>query len=279
MGASSIVGECLLPLLTQGGWGVEAFSRQPRVAARSGVTWRLIGQREDRETIPYWISLAPLWVLPDYFELMESFGIQRIVALSSTSRFTKGDSSDEREQENVSRLVAAEASLAEWAGRRGIEWTILRPTLIYGLGRDTNISEIARLIRRYRFFPLLGAAQGLRQPVYAGDVAQACMAALANPQASGKSYNISGGETLPYRAMVARVFGALGRSPRFVRVPLMLFHLFVRVLRLFPRYGHWSAAMAERMNVDMAFDHSEASRDLGFNPKGFDLSARDLPVG
>jgi nucleoside-diphosphate-sugar epimerase len=243
------------------------------------VNWRLIGPQISNGTIQHWICLAPIWVLSDYFELMERCGIRRIVALSSTSRFTKGDSSVEREKETVSQLVAAEKLLAEWAGQKGIEWTILRPTLIYGLGRDSNISEIARLIRRYRFFPLFGAAQGLRQPVYAGDVAQACMAALVNPQTSGRSYNISGGEILPYRAMVARVFTALGSRPRFIQVPKVLFHLVVMVLRLFPRYGHWSAAMAERMNLDMVFDHSEASRDLGFTPKGFDLSARDLPAG
>jgi len=279
LGASSLVGECLLPLFDLSEWEVDAFSRQARGDQQTGVNWRQIGPQASDGVIPYWISLSPIWVLPDYFELMENCGIRRIVALSSTSRFTKGNSPDEREKENISRLIDAEERLAEWAAQRGIEWTILRPTLIYGLGRDTNISEIARLIRRYRFFPLFGAAQGLRQPVFAGDVAQACMAALLNPQASGRSYNISGGETLPYRAMVARVFGALGRSPRFIRVPLILFRLFVMILRLFPRYGNWSTAMAERMNLDMVFDHSEASRDLGFSPKGFDLGARDLPAG
>jgi nucleoside-diphosphate-sugar epimerase len=201
------------------------------------------------------------------------------VALSSTSRFTKADSRDEREKASVSRLVAGEERFSEWADQRGIEWTILRPTLIYGLGRDSNISEIASLIRRYHFFPLLGAAQGLRQPVHADDVAQTCVAALLKPPARGRCYQISGGETLSYCAMVERVFGAMGRSSRFVRVPLLLFQLFVMVLRIFPRYAHWSIAMAERMNLDMTFDHSEASRDLDFQPRGFCLSEKDLPGG
>jgi hypothetical protein len=34
--------------------------------------------------------------------------------------------------------------------------------------------------------------------------------------------------------------------------------------------------MVERMNRDLVFDHGEATRDLGFQPKGFALSAQDL---
>jgi hypothetical protein len=36
--------------------------------------------------------------------------------------------------------------------------------------------------------------------------------------------------------------------------------------------------MAERMNMDMVFDHTEAAQDLGFEAKSFVLEARDLPA-
>ena len=164
-----------------------------------------------------------------------------------------------------------------WAEQSGIEWVVLRPTLIYGLGRDKNISEIARVICRFGFFPLLGRAQGLRQPIHAEDVAAACVAALQAPNAANRAYNISGGETLAYRDMVARVFAALGRQVRLVTVPLWAFRLAVAMLRRLPRYRHWSAAMAERMNRDLVFDHADAARDLGFKPRGFVLTAKDVP--
>jgi hypothetical protein len=35
--------------------------------------------------------------------------------------------------------------------------------------------------------------------------------------------------------------------------------------------------MAERMNRDMVFDHSEAQRDFGFNPRAFALTLEDIP--
>jgi len=77
--------------------------------------------------------------------------------------------------------------------------------------------------------------------------------------------------------MVARVFAALGRPVRVVTVPMWIFRLAVAMLRCLPRYRHWSAAMAERMNRDLVFDHAEAARDFGFKPRGFALTAKDLP--
>lgn len=281
LGATSMVGDCLLSLLTRAGWQVEAFSRRkPPSFVDAAVTWRLLAPAQTLQgmkEIEYWICVAPIWVLPQYFGLLETSGARRIVALSSTSLFTKGDSSDPGEQAIAEGLAAGEDALRTWGESRGVEWVILRPTLIYGRGRDRNVAEMARLIRRFGFFPLLGRAGGLRQPVYVGDVASACLAALDSPQAKNRAYNLSGGETLPYRDMAGRVFAALDRRPRLVTVPMRIFRLGLVVLRLLPRYRHWTAAMAERMNRDLVFDHADAERDLGYTPRPFRLDAEDLP--
>lgn len=209
--------------------------------------------------------------------MLEALGARRIVALSSTSRLTKQDSSDLGEQAVVRRLSEAEAKVQAWAAEQGVEWVILRPTLIYGLGRDKNIADIARFIRRFRFFPLLGKANGQRQPIHAQDVADACVAAMRAPGVKNRAYNISGGETLTYQEMVTRIFKAMDRPPLMPRVPLVAFRSAVSLLRLLPGYGHLSAAMAERMNRDLVFDHREATRDFAFKPRKFALSAQDLP--
>jgi nucleoside-diphosphate-sugar epimerase len=273
-------------MLRDAGWQVVAFSR---IAAESGfgVEWRQLplaehpspqpSTRRGEGVTPYWICVAPIWVLPDYFALIEAAGARRVVVLSSTSRFTKVGSGDMAEQATVAQLIEGEARLQAWAESRGIEWVILRPTLIYGLGRDKNINEIARFIRRFGFFPVLGEAIGLRQPIHAEDVAGACVSALQAPGAANRAYNISGGETLSYREMVVRVFAAVGRRPRVLTVPLWAFRLAVSLLRFLPRYRLWSAGMAERMNRDLVFDHAEAARDLGFKPRAFALAAEDLP--
>ena len=288
LGATSLVGECLLPLLTQASWRVTGYSRRVARQAGDGVIWRrlptsglpssLAPLSRGEEDLPLWICVAPIWVLPEHFTLLEERGARRLVALSSTSRFTKGDSSDQEEQAVARRLTEAEARVQAWAESRGVEWVVLRPTLIYGLGRDKNIAEIAHFIRRFGFFPLFGSAGGLRQPVHTRDVAGACIAALQAPGAVNRAYNLSGGETLNYRDMVARIFTALGLRPRLLTVPLWAFSLAVTVLRRLPRYRKWSTAMAERMSRDLVFDHAEATQDLGFKPRAFVLAAGDLPT-
>jgi nucleoside-diphosphate-sugar epimerase len=279
LGATSLVGACLLPLLIESGAAVIAHSRRAPTAPGDGVEWRQLSDDGEPgvELIPCWICVAPVWVLPDYFRLLEAHGARRVVVLSSTSRFTKDDSNDPHEQEVAVRLAAAEARVQQWAESCGVEWVVLRPTLIYGLGRDKNIAEIARFIRRSGFFPVFGKAGGLRQPIHVQDVAGACAAALQAAAVVDRAYNISGGETLSYRAMVLRVFAALGRRPLLLTVPLWAFSLAVIVLRRVPRYRQWSSAMAQRMNRDLVFDHLDAARDFGFKPRAFLLDAGDLP--
>jgi uncharacterized protein YbjT (DUF2867 family) len=295
LGATSLVGSCLLPLLKEAGLHAVAFSRQAVSQPGDAVEWRRLLQASPfrdaqnkssaqtktpagEERVSSWICVAPIWALPDHFALLEAQGAQRVVALSSTSYFTKHESSDPEERATAHRLVLAEARVREWGESRNVEWVILRPTLIYGLGRDKNIAEIARFIRRFKFFPLFGRADGLRQPVHAEDVAAACLSALHSPHAANRAYNISGGETLAYRNMVTRVFTALGYRPRLLTVPLWAFRLAVMLLRHLPRYRQWSTAMAERMNRDLVFDHSEAAQDFGFKPREFVLSAEDVGI-
>jgi uncharacterized protein YbjT (DUF2867 family) len=282
LGATSLVGECVIPRLIEDGRRVFAYSRTASGrASKAGLTWLLLGEpslpHAETAAIRDWLCVAPIWTLPEYFPMLERHGARRIVALSSTSRFSKIGSSDAAENATASRLAESEESLQRWAESKGIEWVILRPTLIYGHGRDKNITEIARFINRFGFFPLLGRAKGLRQPIHAEDVAAACISALWVARAANRAYNISGGETLSYREMVMRVFSSLRRPPRTVTIPLAIFRMAVACLRLSPRNRHWSAAMAERMNVDLVFDHADAARDLGFSRRPFRLAPDDLP--
>ena len=277
LGASSMVGACVLSQLVQAHVPVSAFSRKATAHLSSlGVEWRQLSPAPavvSPHAVPilWWICIAPISALPAHFAWLETLGARRIVVLSSTSRFTKNTSSDPHEQAIAQRLAESENQLQIWAQSRGIEWVVLRPTLIYQPGQDKNVSEIARFIARFGFFPILGQAHGLRQPIHAADVASACVAALQSPTVANRAYNISGAETLSYRRMVGRIFTAQGRCIRVLSVPLWMFRLAVMLLRGLPRYRNWSAAMAERMNRDLVFDHSEAMQDFGFQPRAFNL--------
>jgi hypothetical protein len=62
-----------------------------------------------------------------------------------------------------------------------------------------------------------------------------------------------------------------------IPVPLWFFRPAAVLIRFLPRYRNWTAEMAERMNIDLVFDHAEAARDLNFSPRPFHLTSNDLP--
>lgn len=287
IGARSPVGQCLfskeVPHADDRDEQFVAFTRgnlPEEQNTHASVRWQSFvdapQQSEKTETITDWICLAPIWVIPEHFKLLSEYGARRIVALSSTSRFTKTESIDAGEQQTAQQLAEGEAALQRWAEDRQVSWVILRPTLIYGFGRDKNIASVARFIRRWKCFPLLGKAQGKRQPIHAADVATASLQALRAESVVNHSYNISGAETLTYREMIARIFLALNLKPHFVRVPLILFRAGIAVVCFLPRFRHLTAGMAERMNADLVFDHSEAEQDFGFQPRPFELHSDDV---
>lgn len=279
IGATSMVGQCLIQHGIAQNHHITAFSRQLINQNHPNVNWQQLPALSIKatETIPYWIYTAPIWTLPNYFDFLLSFKLQRIVVLSSTSRFTKQNSSNLNEQVIAQKLIEGEKSLAFWANLHAIEWIVLRPTLIYGYGRDKNVAEIAHFIQRYGFFPMLGNANGLRQPIHGDDVSAACFLALWAGHISNRAYDITGGETLSYRQMVERVFTALKRTPRIITVPFWIFRVATSLINLFPRYKHWNMTMATRMNQNLVFESIEAKQDLNFSARPFRLETKDLP--
>lgn len=274
-GATSTIGLLLMPLLHERGLPVSALGRK-QPAGTTDDSWHFLDLADHAADLPVvgagtLIHTASLWLLPGWLEKFHARGVRRVIAFSSTSRFTKQTSANSYEQQVVNKLIAAEDHLAAECERLGMAWTIFRPTLIYGgAGGDRNVADIARLIRRFGFFPRFGQASGRRQPVHARDLALACMQSLDAPASHNKAYNLSGGETLAYVDMVRRIFETLGRKPVFIPVPIWAFRIAVRLARLHPRFAHLTADMALRMQADLVFDHQDATRDFGYRPGRFD---------
>jgi nucleoside-diphosphate-sugar epimerase len=279
-GASSLVGKHLLQQLGDAGYVAHALSRTHRFTDTDGATWHKYPETSltDITHLKLCVCLAPIWVLSEFFSQLLAVGVRRVVALSSTSVFTKHNSLDMSERRLSQKIADSEKNFIEWAQAHGIEWVILRPTLIYGSGADKNIAVIANIIKRLGFFPLCGEGNGLRQPVHARDIASACVSALRHQGAEGMDFNLSGAETLTYREMVSRIFVMYGLKPRLVSLPVFVFRFGFYFLRLLPRNRHWSLGMALRMNHDQTCNHSQASSVLGFSPQGFTIEDNDLPA-
>ena len=90
LGATSFIGGRLLAREAAG--RVHAFTRGPLPGGgcMAGVTWHALEAGPPAGLVaPRVIALSPLWALPGHFSLLESLGCRRLVALSSTSVFTK----------------------------------------------------------------------------------------------------------------------------------------------------------------------------------------------
>jgi nucleoside-diphosphate-sugar epimerase len=269
IGATGLVGGHILRKLIEAGQRPMALSRSPRRAADAdwfcGDLAKPVALRFPAFTSLYCTADAILFA--DALPSLLHPALRRIVVFSSTSVMTKIDSEVAAERDLLQRLADAESKIAATCGQAGVEWTILRPTLIYEAGRDTNITPLSRLIRRFGFMPLVGGGSGLRQPVHAEDLAIGAVAAASSPHAANKFYSLSGGEILTYAEMIGRVFDGMQLPRRTIPIPLMLWKAaFVFIKPLFPGAN---VAMGTRMIKDMVFDATPAVEDFGWKPRPF----------
>jgi len=270
IGGSGLVGGYIVQHLVKNGQRPLALSRASR--NDTDIEW-LCGDLQTPETLRSFPPFATLFCTADAALLAKALphlihsGLKRVVAFSSTSVITKQDTEVAAERQMIRNLAAAEQQIASICEQHGIGWTILRPTLIYAEGRDTNITPLSRLIRRFGFMPLVGGAPGLRQPVHAEDLAIGAIAAAQGNTSVDKFYSLPGAETLSYREMIGRIFDGLGRPRRLVSVPPWLWRAsFVAAKPLFPGAN---VAMGIRMMKDMTFDATPAIEDLGWSPRAF----------
>lgn len=249
---------------------VVALARHPPapLVLDQRIAWRRGDLCRDAITDPVdaVLSAGPLDGLADWLERQQPQGIARIVALSSTSLHVKAGSRDARERDVAARLRAGEARLAAWCAAHGTHWTVLRPTLVYGDG-DRNLSRVTALAARFGFFALPRGARGLRQPVHAHDVAGALLACLDARATFDRAYDLPGGETLAYDAMVARMLAALPSRPRLLRLPDALFAIAAALAR--PFVPGATPAVLARLRDDLVFDAGDAARDFGYAPRAF----------
>lgn len=279
-GGSGQIGERLLIRLLSSRWQVTAWSRQPR-AARSGLIWRqgdLAVPAAAGEAFEVIFSCGPL----DHFARWYAENpvvAPRIVAFGSTSVEVKEHSIDAAERDVAQRLATAEQALFSAARARGASATVLRPTLVYGAGRDKTLTQIAGLAQRTGAFVLPANATGLRQPVHVEDLASAALAVVGQPATQRRSYAVGGGEVLAYTQMVERVLEALPRPARLYQVPPSLFGLALTAAQRLGRLRGLNAAALQRMREDLVFDLEPARRDFGYAPRAFRPLPEELGIG
>ena len=273
LGGTNLISAYLMPRLRAAGYETLVLARRPMEVPEGFRFQRLDFLEDEPWALPakaVVISVLPLAVLAG--ALPRLTGARAIIAIGSTSLFSKTASDDENERATARKLERAESMVMRWCAQEGTPATILRPTLVYDGFEDRNIARMIRVVRRCRILPIARPSSGLRQPIHADDIAKAILGAIDNSAAQDRAFNIAGGEVLTYRAMVERVFESQGLQPRLLLLPVPWLR---GAFALAARFGllretGFGSAVFERMNQDLVFDAAEGLDVLDYRPRRFE---------
>ncbi|MEQ8822070.1 MAG: NAD-dependent epimerase/dehydratase family protein [Sumerlaeia bacterium] len=265
VGCTSHTGERLALRLSRLGVEVRGLTRDPAspVAKRLALAgidiregdclrrWTLWEALEGCEAL---VSTAHIRYSPALVQACHRFSIERLVLTSSTRRFSS------LKDPTAVAVINAELPVTE----SGLDWTLLRPTMIFGGKRDQNVERLVRWLSRKNWFPLFGGGKNQVQPIYVEDLVDALVAVLRSPRDTAKrDFNLAGPQPLTYRQFIEEIVQALDRDVRLMTVPVPLGVLAAKVL------PGVHPDMIRRMREDKTFDIAPAREAFQFQPHPF----------
>jgi NADH dehydrogenase len=149
-----------------------------------------------------------------------------------------------------------------------LPFTIIRPTLVYDHGGGLEFKMYAEYVRRFPVVPLIAGGKARKRPVHVDDLLSGFAAVAGNPIAHGKTYNLSGGETVTLRELAELMLAREGLHKPMVSIPAALCEVVGRAWGVFKRCPLLMEHTLAGMFQDADLDPSEAMRDLGYAPKG-----------
>jgi uncharacterized protein YbjT (DUF2867 family) len=269
-GGTGFTGSRVVPLLLKHGYQVRCLHRQgsDRSPLRQPEIEWVEGDLSDAQALASsmkgteaLVNIASLGFghTDSILRAAKESGIQRAIFLSTTAIYTQLDA-----QSKSIRLTAEQSIQAS-----GLEYTILRPTMIYGSRRDRNMWRLIRFMRVSPLIPVLGDGTYLQQPIFVDDVARAVVSCLSTARTLRKSYNIAGKYALPYNDVIDTI-------ARLLKKPVWKIHLparpIVSLLSFLERFQVPTPIKAEqvmRLNENKAFTYKAAQSDFDFKPLSF----------
>jgi uncharacterized protein YbjT (DUF2867 family) len=268
-GATGFTGSYVVRRLTEHGFAVHALVRPnskrsefPQgLNVKTGTLEDVDGLAESMRGTDALVNVASIGFghAPGVISAARRAGVTRAVFFSTTALFTQLNASSKQAR------VAAENEIRA----SGLDWTIVRPTMIYGSSRDRNIYRLIRYLSRYPFIPVIGDGTSLQQPVYVDDLANAVVNILREPETVGKAYNLPGAASLSFREMIDTISSQLDRRVRHVHFPAKPIVSVLKALEHLNLRLPFKAEQFERLNEDKAFDFTDAARDFGYCPRSF----------
>lgn len=163
---------------------------------------------------------------------------------------------------NISKLEAEKL-----VGESVLNWTILRPSVIFGQG-DAFTDYFARQIQKRLPIPLIGGGRYLLQPVSVEDLAEGCARLIDNDFSYGRIYNIGGNYKLAFIEIIDLIAEAGGKMAIKVRVPIGLIKFAAVVLGGF-KWFPISKGQVDMLTSGNVTSDDDFWRHSGIHPRTF----------
>jgi len=155
---------------------------------------------------------------------------------------------------------------------------ILRPSIMFG-PEDDFFNRFAALARISPALPLIGGGKTKLQPVFAGDVAKAIVAALTGAVKHGAPYELGGPEVLTLKQVMSRVLAYTMRKRLLVSEPFWLAKAQGAILQLLPN-PKLTLDQVRMLQVDNVLSEAATSdqrtlQGLGIEPVGVEAVVPD----
>lgn len=153
-------------------------------------------------------------------------------------------------------------------GETAFAHTIVRPTLVYDRTGGEEFMLFLGFLRRFPVVPFIGSGEARKSPVRAEDVVDGLARMVGNPICFGKTYNLSGGESITLEELGRLLLNLHGQTKPFVHVPVWMYRAVALVLGLAmdkpPLTQYGVTGFVNHADLDC----EEARRDLGYRPVG-----------
>ncbi|AFV10513.1 NAD-dependent epimerase [Thermacetogenium phaeum DSM 12270] len=204
------------------------------------------------------IHLVNIRFSPQIIEACHSANVKRVIIVSTTGIYSKYRECSE-EYKSLEKIII----------ESGLDYTIIRPTMIYGNQRDKNIHRLIMIIDKFPVIPVVGDGTGLMQPIYARDLARAIAEAYVRPVSIGKAYNVAGKNPIKYIEILKLIADKLRKRRLFVKIPYSI-SLLAGYIGSLLNSKLIDVEKVKRVREDKVFDYSDAVRDLDFSPISFE---------
>jgi uncharacterized protein YbjT (DUF2867 family)/membrane protease YdiL (CAAX protease family) len=275
VGGTGFLGRHVVAALQAAGWSVRSLSRRTGFNA-------LNPDPESFRGADVVVNLAGI-KRPEGDQTFESVHVELVRNLVAAMK-----AAEVRRLVHISVVVARPAPElpyhdTKWRGEEivrtsGLDYIILRPGVIYGVG-DDMLSHLALMIRTAPYFPIVGRGTSPMRPVDARDVAAAVVAAAsaATAPSSGKTYDIVGPQRMELRDVVRTVAEALNLQTRIIPTPVMFMRVAAGVMETVMAKPLSTRAQVAMLIEGLDGDPGPARQDLNLSTAPF-TAARIRPL-